>query len=228
MTATMPKIPDPLVVLRRAEQKHTGEEPGDLDHLADAVRAQIVGPLTAGGTPIVDDAEVQKLQAEKRRLDALVTELRSMVATRDGSLDKLKSAVEALKIEVVQLKAELDEVRAERDTARGQLRDVEAQPHGGNDLLQADNTRLTNELVAAQRDLANANATLDAIADEQADAVHVCQWPVTEPGTEPGSCACGTPWPRTAVEFEEVVPDVDPWADLFGQIRGEVAGRWSA
>ncbi|MFD5245052.1 hypothetical protein ACFWIW_10935 [Amycolatopsis sp. NPDC058340] len=220
MTTT--KIPDPLVVLRRAEQKHTGEEPGDLGHLADAVRAQIVGPLTAGGMPVVDDAEVQKLQAEKRRLDARVTELRSMVATRDGSIDRLKSTVEALKIEVVQLKTELD-------TARAQLRDAEALPHGGVELLQADNARLANDLAATQRDLANANATLDAIADEQAAAVHTCQWPVTEPGTEPGQCACGKPWPRGVdAEFEEVVPDVEPWDALFGQIRAEVAGRWSA
>ncbi|RSN26538.1 hypothetical protein DMC63_01495 [Streptomyces sp. WAC 05977] len=229
MTATVPKIPDPLVVLRRAEQKHTGEEPGDLGHLADAVRAQIVGPLTAGGIPVVDDEQVQKLQADKRRLDARVTELRNMVATRDGAVDRLKSTAEALKIEVVQLKTQLDEARAERDTARAQLRDAEGQPHGGVELLQADNARLANELAAAQRDLANANATLDAIADEQAVVMHVCQWPVAEPGTEPGPCECGKPWPRGAgVEVEEVVPDVEPWDALFGQIRTELDGRWSA
>ncbi|HET6290472.1 MAG TPA: hypothetical protein VFG15_27460 [Amycolatopsis sp.] len=226
---------DVLDVLKRADSRYVRNTPDDpaapeyLKALADSVRPLVVNGKPAAALPVVDEEQMQKLQVDKRRLDARVTELRSMVATRDGSLDKLKSTVEALKIDLVQLKTELNEARAERDTARGQLRDAEARPNGGVELLQADNARLANDLAAAQRDLANANATLDAIADEQAAAVHVCQWPVAEPGTEPGPCACGKPWPRSAgVETEEIVPDVEPWDALFGQIRGEVAGRWSA
>lgn len=229
---------DVFDVLKRADGrfvKKSADDPASPDYLkvlADAVRPLVANGKPAPALPGVDDEQVQKLQADNRRLDARVTELRNMVATRDGALDKQKSATEELKIELVQLRKELDEVRAERDTARGKLRDAEAQPHGGVELMQSDLARLANELAAAQRDRDAANRTLDEIADEEAArpaAVHVCQWPVAEPGAEPSPCECGKPWPLTAeVEVEEVVPDVDPWADLFGRIRGEVDGRWSA
>ncbi|MFD6069301.1 hypothetical protein [Amycolatopsis lurida] len=229
---------DVFDVLKRTDgqfARRSGDDPATpeyLKKLADAVRPLVVNGKPAPALPAVDDEQVQKLQADKRRLDARVAELRNMVATRDGAVDRLKSAAETLKIDVVQLKNELDEARAERDTARAQLRDAEDQSHGGAELLQTDIVRLTNELTAAKRDLAAANRTLDEIADEEdarPPAVHVCQWPVAEPRTEPEPCECGRPWPRGAgVEFEEVVPDVDPWADLFGRIRGEVDGRWSA
>lgn len=242
MTATVAKIPDPLTVLRRAEQKATGEEPGDLTHLADAVRAHIIGPLTAGGTPVVDDVQVKQLQFDKQRLQDLVDELRKHVDARDGSLDRQKQAFDALKGDLGRLKTERDEARAERDTARAQLRDRPASGVDASLLEQAqrDNARLADELAQTQEQLANtrrdlraANHTLDEIADDEASrpaARHRCSFPAAEPGAEPGPCECGKPWPRSAaaVETEEVIPDVEPWGDLFGQIRTELGERWSA
>lgn len=273
MTATVPKIPDPLVVLKRAERAATGEEPGDLSHLADAVRTQIVEPLTAGGAPVVDDVQVKQLLADKQRLEGVVAELRKTATARDKGAEaqarevadlkrqldaadedtrrRIDAAVSALETplraaqdEVDKLRAaltlrtqELDEVRAERDTARAQLRD---RPTPGVDAslldqAQRDNARLADELACARRDLTYANNLLDEIADDEAShpaAVHRCSHVVTEPGAEPAPCECGKPWPRSAdaytVEDEQNI-DVEPWAEVFDQIRAEAAeAGWTA
>lgn len=190
---------------------------------ANRAEQALTGAKTAGGGD-----QVQKLQAEKQRLEARVTELRNMVAARDGSIDRQNTTIETLKGNFARLKADLDEARAERDTARAQLRDAEGQPSGGVDLVHADNRRLAKDLDAARRDLAAANRTLDEIADEgqsRPAAVHLCRWPVSEPGAEPGPCGCGTPWPRAAgVEVEDVLPDTDPWDAVLGRVRTELAG----
>jgi hypothetical protein len=225
VTATVTKPADPLVVLRRAEQKHTGEEPGDLNHLADAVRVHIVEPLLAGATGPVDDAQVKQLQFDKQRLDDLVTELRKHVTARDKTIDRQVQ-------QVTDLKHQLDEARAERDTATAQLREQGPAPDGALAQAQADNARLADELACARRDLRWANKALDEIADDEASRpaiVHVHQHLTAGPGEFPENCACGHPWPRnpTDDEPEEVVPDVEPWGDLFGQIRSELGG-WSA
>lgn len=228
MTATVTKIPDPLVVLRRAEQKHTGEEPGELDHLADAVRIQIIAPLTAGGTPVVDDVQVKQLLADKQRLETVVEEQRKILQSSGKEYDRIAR-------ENAAKDREINEARAARDTAVAQLRDQGTSPHGALQLAQEDNVRLADELAAVQeqlstarRDLAAANKTLDEIADEQESApaaAHGHQYPVSGPGEEAQPCACGQPYPRSyaAAEFEEIVPDVEPWGDLFGRIRDQVS-----
>lgn len=219
MTATVPKIPDPLLVLRRAEQRHTGEEPGDLTHLADAVRDLIIAPLTAGSAPAVDDVQVKQLLADKRRLEDVIAELRKVVDGHARSYEREKAASG-------ELKKQLDEARAERDTARAQLRD---RPDTGVDpsLLdqaQRDSARLADELACARRDLAMANRTLDEIADEQADQpAHVHQYPVDLATGQRGPCSCHKPWIRDLTEDDEpVVPDIEPLDQLFARIRTEL------
>lgn len=185
----------------------------------------------------VVDAQKREIAELKQRLAAADADTKRRIDAAVGAITTATGAVggkvEELRAQLAAKDRETNEARAERDTARAQLRDAEAQPHGGVELMQSDLARLANELAAAQRDRDAANRTLDEIADEQAarpDETHACRWPLAEPGTEPGPCACGKPWPRSAAlfEVEEVVPDVDPWADLFGRIRGEVDGRWSA
>lgn len=282
MTATVAKIPDPLTVLTRAERKATGEEPGDLGHLAEAVRTQIIMPLTAGGTPVVDDVRVKQLLADKQRLDDLVIELRKMAETRGNVIERQTREIAELKKSASELKqhlatansdtqrridaavgavteswatrgdevdklrhamklrtTELDEARAERDTLAAQLRDKPAAPDlAAVGQLQTENAELADQLAQAQeqlattrRDLELANRTLDEIADEEPAAAHVHHYPVPGPGEEARPCVCGQPYPRSYAdaEFEEVVPDVEPWGDLFGRIRDQVAeAGWTA
>jgi hypothetical protein len=247
MTATVAKIPDPLTVLTRAERKATGEEPGDLGHLAEAVRTQIIMPLTAHGTPdVVDDVRVKQLLADKQRLGDLAEELRKQADSRGKIIDGQVRELAALKKQLDELghalaakDGEINEARAERDTARAQLRDKSAAPDlAAVGQLQSENAELADQLAQAQeqlvttrRDLELANRTLDEIADEEPAAAHVHHYPVPGPGEEARPCACGQPYPRSYAdaEFEEVVPDIEPWGDLFGRIRDQVAeAGWTA
>lgn len=228
MTATMPKIPDPLTVLRRAERTATGEEPGDLSHLADAIQIQIIQPLTAGTAPAVDKAAFEEL---KKDLETAYNERdAAREAARHTDTAPLRDEIDKLRHALKLRTTELDEARAERDTARAQVGGQGSAPHGALEQAQNDNARLADELACARRDLRAANKTLDEIADEQETApatAHVHQHLVPGPGEDAQDCACGQPYPRGvgAVELEEVVADVDPWGDLFGRIREQVAGE---
>jgi hypothetical protein len=221
MTATLPKIPDPLVVLRRAEQKHTGEEAGDLDHLADAVRVQIITPLTAGGRPVVDDVQVKQLLADKQRLEDVVADLRKQVVGHGKTVERQTR-------ELHELKNDLDEARAARDTAVAQLRDRPAAGVDASvlDQAQRDNARLADELAQTRRNLELANRTLDEIADEDASrpaVAHRHEYEVDPRTGEHWPCPCGKPWIRDLIHDDEpVVPDVEPWDALFDRIRAEL------
>jgi ABC-type transporter Mla subunit MlaD len=239
MTATV--IDDVAKVLERADgrwARRQGDEPAVqdyLDVLANAVRTQLGtqlgAPVAGGGAVVVDDVAVKQLRADKERLDDLVTELRRHVDGADRNAARLKA-----KLDAAPTAEGLDEARTQRDTARGQLADAEA-----------DNSRLADQLATTRRDAAEKRARLEEtirILDAQlaelraaaektleeiaaADAVHTHQYESLGPGQIPLDCECGQPYPRgRRAPVPAGKPDVDPWGDLFGRIRGELAG-WS-
>lgn len=188
MTATVLKIPDPLVVLRRAEQKHTGEEPGDLDHLAEAVRTQIMAPLTAGDRPVVDDVQVKQLRADKERLEGVVAESRALAVSRGKTVDaqareiaelkrqlaaadedtrrRIDAAVAALETPLRAAQDEITRLRKALELRTQELDEVRQQPAPGVDAsvleqAQRDNARLADQLAKAEEQLSLARRDLE-------------------------------------------------------------------
>ncbi|MEA5366054.1 hypothetical protein VA596_41455 [Amycolatopsis sp., V23-08] len=180
----------------------------------------------------------QKLDAAEEdtrcRIDAAV---RAITAASAGSGEETDRLREALVLRT----AELDEARAERDTARAQLRDRPAPGTVREKLVSAaaDVTvrekldaaadqvaQLTEQLAAANRDLALANRTLDEIADEQLNhqaGPHRHQFELDLATGKHDDCECGQPWIRDLVEDDEPVePDIEPLDQLFARIRDEL------
>lgn len=250
MTATLARVPDPLTILKRAERKHTSEEPGDMTHLAEAVRTQIVEPLLAATGRPGDADELARLAEESAARGRLLDERTAEIAELTKQLEQARRAGTA---GVERLTRERDEARAERDTARAQLRDQVAVDVDKTiaslraDLAERD-ARLTSiqnvhaakvaglekQLHATKRDLALANRTLDEIADEEAArpaaAPHRHRFELDLKTGEHADCDCGQPWIRDLVEDEEpVTPDVEPLTELLGRIRTEIAeAGWTA
>jgi DNA repair exonuclease SbcCD ATPase subunit len=204
------------------DKQRLGDLAGELRKQAES-RAKVID----GQTREIADLKRQLDAADedtRRRIDAAVGALETPLRTAQDDADKLRQAL-TLRTQ------ELDEARAERDTARAQLRDKPGPDLAAVGQLQTENSELADQLAQAQgqlslanRSLELANRTLDEIADEEPAAAHVHHYPVDGPGEEAQPCVCGQPYPRSYAhaEFEDIVPDVEPWGDLFGRIRDQV------
>ncbi|MEV4052998.1 hypothetical protein AB0J55_17580 [Amycolatopsis sp. NPDC049688] len=218
MTATVTPVADLDGVIHRADARWArrhGDEPAAPEYLkqiVDAVRPLLDQP-TAG--PDVQAAPAEDTEA-----------LREQLAAVQAEVDRLYAALAAQAKELGQARAELrnrppaDVVHQRLTAAAGDvtLREKLAAAAGDVERLTAEVTRLQEQL---------------ADQDDVALAEHTCLYPIAEPGAEPGPCdVCRRPYPRSADAYEleeELPPDVEPWAALFGRIRDEAAeAGWTA
>lgn len=123
-----------------------------------------------------------------------------------------------------------------------------AQQHGEITALKLERDQLAEELKAARLDVerrintaVKATETVAKTMREKVDELridlaaakaavpqhqHTYEWPT--PDEPPLPCECGHPFPRTALaeqlaDGEPVEPEVEPFGDLLGRIRAELA-----
>lgn len=129
-----------------------------------------------------------------------------------GKLAELRADIAELTRQVGKLRADYDAVKADKDTASSEVE------------------RLQRELGDALRAVAEA-AEERALAVQAADVerAHSHAWDWTDPTKPPLPCECGKPFPRLQLEedTEPVVPDRDPWDEVWDRLRTDLAG-WGA
>jgi septal ring factor EnvC (AmiA/AmiB activator) len=230
MTATIATAADLDGVIRRADARWAGRHgdepalPEYLTVLADAVRPLLGHPPAGPG----DDGQAQQLLADNQRLQDLVDELRRHVDARDRTIDRQKTTVEQAKAELANARraaaAKLAAADAEIERLTARTAELDGQLQARAAIIARRDADIT-QLHAAVDEL---RAKLTAV--EQAKPPHQHRYPVDAPGTEPRPCACGQPYPRTAIVTEVVKPSPpEPWASLLGQIRAEARkAGWTA
>ncbi len=115
-------------------------------------------------------------------------------------LTQLREQVQAATSATVRVQAELDQAHAELDRLRA-----------AHETANRDNQVLADQIAALGRER-------DQLAEQlQALTTHRCRWEWPGPDQPVKDCSCGRPYPRhhNPFETEPVVPDREPWAELF-------------
>lgn len=152
-------------------------------------------------------------------LTALVDAVASMLGNAPASAPAADVEVQRLTDLVAEFRKR-DEA-ASRSIER--LRDTIGRLTDEVTVLRRQRDEARNELEQQGNDLTGAHAALDGIAAEHH---HLYEW--RSPDTEPEPCSCGLLYPRFNRRGVPAGPPPsapEPFAELFGQVRGG-AGRW--
>lgn len=206
-------------VLTRAARRYAdehGHEPAPAEFLADL--AAYLEPHVGPASIDVSDLRVRLAEAEQN------------LAARRAGHDQLtaefaeaRRELERLRRQHGQTEQALEEMRDERDNLAHQL--SEAQDRRAGDEQAVANTlaeveRLRQALAVTKGKLRSAHQQLTELNR------HVCTWEAPGPGERVKDCSCGRPYPRYLEDVEEDwgtdLPDAEPWAAVFDQLREDL------
>lgn len=238
------------LILRRADEKlarRAGDDPLPAETIT--AFAGAVRPLIGAGASSPDAAfELQRrddlitelrkhVEARDRTIDRAKAEterkIASATAAAEGDSAKWKREVERLTTDlnaarsnVERLNRQLTEQRRQLDAEHDQTRQALLDVSNQRDEQASKIRQLEEDAVEVANDLASAHQALDEQAAQNVEP-HRHLYPWAAPGELPEPCACGQPYPRAELPEPRAdipEPEPEPWADLLGRVRTELAG----